>query len=105
MNDKIITKTFGIQTESIDDFDISYSQFGVKLRKQVKKILLKKGGPWAAMAFTFQDSNGTDFGPEELMLAAFKNKDGIYKRYSYFIVRDKEMATKIINLLKGCFDV
>ena len=105
MEDKAMRKTSGLQAETIDELDVGYSQLGFQLRKQVEKTLLKKGGPWAALAFKFQDLDGKDFGSPEMMLAAFKNQEGTYKRYSYFIVRDKEMAEKIIDLLKECFDV
>jgi len=107
MEDKVMRKTSGLQAETIDELDVGYSQLGVQLRRQTDKRLLKKGGPWAALAFKFQDREGSGemYGPEETMLAAFKSQGGTYKRYSYFIVRDKEMAEKIIGLLKECFDV
>ena len=105
MNDKIVIKTSGLCAETTEDLDVNYEKFGVCLRKQEEKVLLKKGGPWAALAFKFRDLVREKFGSTEVMLAAFRNTDGEYKRYSYFIIRDKEMAVKIINFLKESFDV
>lgn len=105
MEDKVVRKTYGLQAESIEEINVDHIQLGVKLRRQLNKILLRKGGPWAALAFKFQDLKDGFFSPPEMMLASFKSQEGMYKRYSYFIIRDREMAKKIIKLLKECFDV
>jgi hypothetical protein len=107
MKDKILRKTNDLEADNIDELSVDYEDFGYLLRKQTAKVLLKKGGPWVALGFKFRDLDGPSqkYGPEEVALAAFKSRDGTYKRYSYFIVRDKEMAEKIIDLLKETFDV
>lgn len=107
MRDETIRKMADFSAYDVDDLSADYEQFGIQLRRQTNKTILKKAGPWIAIGFEFQDRKGDGdcFGPREIMLGAFKSRDGEYKRYSYFIVRDKNMATKIIDLLKETFDV
>jgi len=94
MRDEFIKKTTGMMAHMVDDLCADFTLLGVKIREEVKKVILSKGGAWASACFLFIEKN-----EKKLMLANFKSIDGIYKRYNYFIVKDKEQARKIYDLI------
>ena len=101
MKDKIIRKTTNLVARTLEELSVDCSVFGVKVRQQLKKYLIAKGGPWGALVFLFQDADKEP----RLMLASFKTDGKMFRRYSYFIIRSKEEAEKIIGIIKECFNL
>ena len=99
MKDEIIRKTTALVARTLEELSIDCSVFGVKVRQQLKKFLVAKGGPWGALAFLFKDEGKEP----RLMLASFRTDGKMFRRYSYFIIRNKEEAEKIIEIIKECF--
>jgi len=100
MKDSIIKKTTGMVADCIDNLTVEYSRLGLQLRKQLSKILINKGGPWASLAFSFEEGES-----KKVMLASFRAMDGEYKRFSYFNIKSREEAIKICNFLKEQFNL
>jgi len=88
-----------MQAASLDELTANFEELGVKFRRQIAKKILRKGGAWASIAFTFQDLDGGEYGEPELMLATFKSVGGIYKRYNYYIIKNKKEIEDIWELL------
>jgi hypothetical protein len=106
MKDQFIKKTTGMSAHSISELNATYERLGIILRRQMGKEVISKNGPWASVAFKFQNSDGEGgFDPSRVMLASFKSMDGMYRRFSYFNIKNKEEAEKICSFLKECFDL
>jgi hypothetical protein len=103
MRDTIIKKTTGMMAQSISNLSANYEKLGVMLRKQLSKTIISKGGAWISIAFLFSNFSNEGYGDPRLMLASFKNDDGLFKRYSYFLVKNKKEAIKICEILKKSF--
>lgn len=101
MKDEVIRKTKDLCASTLDGISVECSILGVKVRRQLKKFLISKGGPWGALAFLFQDNDGE----EKLMLASFRSDGNLFRRYSYFIIRNKEEAEKVCKIIKESFNV
>ena len=104
MKDELIRKTTGLVADSIEMLSVDYSKLGVCFRKQLRKLLIKKGGPWASVAFAYKDVKS---GEEDVkvMLSSFKSSEGEYKRFSYFNIQSKEEARLICRFLKEVFNL
>ena len=102
MRDEIIKKTTEFVANSLDELSIEYSKLGICLREQLGKLLIKKGGPWASIAFAYKNMKDNQ---KQVMLASFKSSDGEYKRFSYFNIKSKEEAELICSFLKEVFDL
>lgn len=94
MKDDFIIKTLGMVSRSIDELSSNFTKCGINIRRELKKVILSKGGAWVSILFLFNENN-----KEKIMLSNFKNMDGLYKRYNYFIIKDKEQARKIYNII------
>jgi len=106
MKDYVIKKTSGMRAYSIEDLSATYEQLGIIFRKQLDKIIIYRNrGPWASIAFKYQNFNGKDWESPKVMLAFFKNMKGMFTRYSYFNIKTKEEAIKIINILISFFEI
>lgn len=106
MKDNVVKKTSGMRASAIEDLTSSYEQLGVTLRRQLEKmVIFKDRGPWASIAFKYQSRNGNDWHPPRVMLAFFKNMGGFFTRYSYFNVKSKQEAVKIVNFLMSAFEI
>jgi hypothetical protein len=94
-----------MKAQSLEELNCNFSFLGQKLRKQIDKTILSKGGAWATIAFTYQEREkmGKGFGKPKIMIATFKNDMGTYKRQSYVIIKDGEIAESICNLLQTTF--
>jgi len=106
MKDQIIKKTTHMRAQLISQLSANYEKLGILFRREVAKRLISQGGPWASFGFVFQDKQDDDsFGPPKVMLASFKNYEGMYSRFSYFNIKNKEEAQKICDLLKETFEL
>ena len=106
MKDNIVKKTSGMWSSTLEELTATYKQLGLILRREVdKEIIFRNRGPWASVAFKYQNRVGDEWGPVKVMLAFFKNVDGMYKRYSYYNIRSKEEALKIIKFLIKSFNI
>lgn len=101
MKDEVIRKTKDLCASTLEAISIECNVLGVKVRHQLKKFLIAKGGPWGALAFLFQDNSGE----EKLMLASFKTDGNMFRRYSYFIIRNREEAKEICKIIGECFNI
>ena len=102
MKDEIIKKTTELVASNVEGLSVEYNKLGICLRKQLDKLLIKKGGPWVSFAFLYRDMKD-DEEKKQVMLASFKNVDGEYKRFSYYNIKSKEEAILICNFLKNAF--
>lgn len=106
MKDSIIKKTSGMWASRLEDLTATYKQFGVVLRQEFdKEIIFRNNGPWTSIAFAYKNVKNGEFGASRVMLAFFKNIDGMFKRYSYYNIRSKEEAMKIIKFLMKIFNI
>jgi len=107
MRDTVIRKTSGMMARLASDLTANFEVMGQKLREQIAKVTISKGGPWISIAFLFRDlkDDGKTYNKPKMMLANFKSDNAFFKRYNYFLIRDKEEAQKIYNLIKEWFDV
>lgn len=101
MKDEVIRKTKDLCASTLETISIECHIFGVKVRHQLKKFLIAKGGPWGALAFLFQDYGGE----EKLMLASFRSDGNLFRRYSYFIIRNRDEAKEICKIIGECFGI
>lgn len=101
MKDEVIRKTTNLVARTLEELSVECYVFGVRVREQLKKFLVASGGPWGAVAFLFKDEGKEP----KLMLASFRTDGTMFKRYSYFIIRSKEEASKVIEILKECFNL
>ena len=99
MKDNVTPKLSSIKGRVIEDLTADFFLLGTQIRKQINKFIIAKGGPWASLAFLFND------GQDKIMLASFRTDGEFYKRYSYFIIRNKAEALKIIDFIKECYNV
>lgn len=106
MKDEDVKKTSGMRANCVEDLSADYYQLGIQKRKQLAKEIIHKGrGPWISIAFKYQSQRENNWEPARVMLAFFKNMGGIFTRYSYFNIRSKEEALKIIRFLMNAFDI
>ena len=106
MKDEIIKKTSGMQAMDVENLSADYKKLGVLFRKQLEKLtIFRNSGPWTSIAFKYQNLVGGEWDSPRVMLAFFKSMDGMFKRYSYFNVRNKEEAIKIVKFLISSFDI
>jgi len=107
LKDELIRKTSGFKALEVEELDSSWNLLGIPYRKQTgKEIIRKKGGPWASVAFKFQELDlSTNEWSQRMMLAFFKKMNGFFTRYSYFNIRNKEEAKHICDLLKEWWDL
>lgn len=107
MKDSVIRKTSGMMAQLVSDLSATFEVMGQQLREQIAKSILSKGGPWVSIGFLFRDleDNGETYSEPKMMLASFKSDNGFYKRYSYFIIKNKDEAKKVCNLIKEWFNV
>lgn len=107
MKDQFIKKTTGMIAHSIEELDASYEDLGITFRRQTGKEVITNSSSWASVAFKFQNKNRTSglFDPPRAMLASFKSRDGMYRRFSYFNIRNKHEAEKICTFLRECFEL
>jgi hypothetical protein len=106
MKDEQVKKTSGMKAANLDDLTADYKQLGVEFRRQLsKQVIFKDRGPWASIAFKFQARQGNAWQPPRVMLAFFKKMGGLFTRYSYFNIRSKDEAVKIIYFLIEAFDI
>lgn len=101
MKDGIIRKTKDLCARTLEELSVECIVFGVKVREQLNRFIIAKGGPWGAVAFSFLDSGEIP----KLMLASFKSDGNLFRRYSYFIIRNKEEAKAICNIIFNCFEI
>ena len=100
MKDEIIKKTTGMRANSIEELSADYEFLGIQRRRQLGKNIISKGGPWVSIGFVFQELGKSI---PKLMLASFKSVGGVYTRFSYFNIKNKEEAKKIYKILKDTF--
>jgi len=106
MKDYVVKKTSGMRASTVEELSSNYEQLGVLLRRQLEKmIIFKDRGPWASIAFKYQSRDGNDWHPPRVMLAFFKNMGGFFTRYSYFNIKSKQEALKIISFLTSAFEI
>jgi hypothetical protein len=106
MKDEVVKKTSGMKATTIEELSANYEQLGITLRKQLEKmIIFRSKGPWASIAFKIQDKSGNEWQPPKVMLAFFKNMEGFFTRYSYFNIKSKQEAIKIISFLISSFGI
>jgi hypothetical protein len=103
MKDSISPKHSSVIGRTIADLTSDFWLFGIRMREQIGKMLIAKGGPWAALAFCFRALENGELSSPKVMLASFRSDGELYKRYSYFIIRNKEEAEKIISFVKESF--
>ena len=101
MNDSLIKKITGMKADSIDNLSANFEKLGITIRKEIKKEIISKRGPWVSLLFVFVDND--DESCFRLMLASFKNSEGMYTRQSYFNIKTKEEAYKICKALIEIF--
>jgi hypothetical protein len=100
LKDNIVTKTKNLCARTLEELSCNCYVFGEQVRRQINKWLIFKGGPWGSLAFQFADKDGI-----KLMLASFKSDKGLYRRHSYFIIRNKEEAKRVCEIIKEAFNV
>lgn len=106
MKDYVVKKTSGMRASAVEELSANYEQLGVLLRRQLDKMtIFRDRGPWASVAFQYQSRNGDDWHSPRVMLAFFKNMGGFFTRYSYFNIRSKQEALKIIGFLMSAFGI
>jgi hypothetical protein len=105
MKDTLETKTTGMRALTLEELNSSYEKLGVLLRREIRKSIFFKNGPWASIGFVYQEKHKSSWKPARVMLAMFKNMSGVFTRYSYFTIRNKEEAVDIIEFLKEAFDI
>lgn len=106
MKDEMVKKTSGMKAATIEELSATYEQLGIVFRRQIEKmVIFRSRGPWASVAFTFQNRIGNDWQSPKVMLAFFKNVGGFFTRYSYFNIKTKQEAIKIINFLISSFEI
>ena len=103
MKDEMVKKTSGMKAVTIEELSATYEQLGLILRQQLDKVIIfSDRGPWASVAFKYQNMDGQ---PPKVMLAFFKNMGGFFTRYSYFNIKTKQEAVRIINFLIQSFEI
>lgn len=106
MKDYTVKKTSGMRAFAVEDLSANYEHLGILLRKQLdKEIIFKDRGSWTSIAFKYQTNNGNEWQLPRVMLAFFKQMQGFFTRYSYFNVRSKQEAIKIIKFLVSAFEI
>jgi hypothetical protein len=107
MKDTVIRKTSGMMAQLISELTTNFEVMGLKLREQIAKAIISKGGSWVSIAFLFRDlkDDGKAYSDSKMMLASFKSDNSFFKRYSYFIIKNKEEALKVCNLIKEWFNI
>jgi len=107
LRDELIKKTTGMRAATLEELNATFDLLGISQRTQVDKRVLRSGhGPWAAIAFKFQEVDpATNEWTPRMMLAIFKKVDGFFVRYSYFNIRNSEEARQIRDLLDEWWDL
>jgi hypothetical protein len=107
LRDELIKKTTGMKATTVEELDSTFNLLGVLRRKQIDKRVLRSGrGPWAAVAFKFEEVDpASNEWTHRMMLAMFKKVEGYFTRYSYFNIRNREEAQQICNLIKEWWDL
>ena len=101
MRDELIKKTSGMKASTLEELDSTFDLLGIPQRRQIDKRVLRSGkGPWAAVAFKFEEVDPSGSWNQKMMLAIFKKVDGFFTRYSYFNIRNKEEALQTCDLIK-----
>ncbi len=107
MRDEVVRKTTGMMARFSSELSANFERCGILMRKQIEKFVLSKGGPWTSIAFLFSNFNNDlkTYDKPKMMLANFKSDNNVFKRYNYYIIKNKEEAKKICNLIKEWFDL
>jgi hypothetical protein len=107
LKDNVVKKTFGMKAPSLDQITAEYTRLGVLLRRELDRTTIARNqGPWSSLAFKYQDKDTeNNWKPPKVMLAFFRNMNGVITRYSYFNIKTKLEAIRIINFLVKSFDI
>lgn len=87
---------------TVDELSIEYEEGGIKLVKQLDKVVLSKGA-WSTVIFRYQDwdRRKEEYGPEKYSIRRYQKRNGEYMPKSKFNISSKDQARALIAALQG----
>ncbi|WP_297528456.1 hypothetical protein [Thiohalobacter sp.] len=87
---------------TVDELSIEYEEGGIKLVKQLDKVVLSKGA-WSTVIFRYQDwdRRKEEYGPEKYSIRRYQKRNGEYIPKSKFNISSKDQARALIEALQG----
>ncbi len=87
---------------TVDELSIEYEEGGIKLVKQLDKVVLSKGA-WSTVIFRYQDwdRRKEEYGPEKYSIRRYQKRNGEYIPKSKFNISSKDQARALIAALQG----
>jgi len=87
---------------TVDELSIEYEEGGIKLVKQLDKVVLSKGA-WSTVIFRYQDwdRRKEEYGPEKYSICRYQKRNGEYMPKSKFNISSKDQARALIAALQG----
>ena len=88
--------------ENIDDLTIDYEENGIKLVKELDKVVLSRGA-WTTIVFRYQEwkADAEAYGPEKYSIRRYRKVNGEYRYQSKFTISSEDQARKLIDALEG----
>lgn len=85
-----------------EDLTINYEEDGIQVVKELDKIILSKGGPWATIIFLHQDwdARKKEYGPAKFTIRRYQKRNDEYKVRSKFTISNRDQAGKIISAMQ-----
>ncbi len=87
--------------ETVDELTIDYTEDGIKVVKELDKVVLSKGA-WATVIYRYQDWDRRkgEYGPDRYTIRRYQKRNGEYQQRSKFNISSKEQAKNIIDALQ-----
>ncbi len=91
--------------ESVDELTIDYTEDGIKVVKELDKVVLSKGA-WATVIYRYQewDRRKGEYGPDRYTIRRYQKRNGEYQQRSKFNISSREQAKNIIDALQRWTD-
>ena len=90
----------------LDEISIEFENNGVISPKEVSREVLSKGA-WSTIMFLYQDYDykKEEYGELKVSIRRYQKKSGKYIQQSKFNISSAKQAGKIIDALKGWYEV
>ena len=90
----------------LDEISIEFENNGVISPKEVNREVLSKGA-WSTIMFLYQDYDykKEEYGELKVSIRRYQKKSGKYIQQSKFNISSAKQAGKIIEALKGWYEV
>jgi len=87
--------------ETVDELTIDYIEDGIKVVKELDKVVLSKGA-WATIIYRYQDWDRRkgEYGPDRYTIRRYQKRNGEYQQRSKFNISSREQAKNIIDALQ-----